>query len=252
MEGVQMIIPARPGLKCLILSAILIVLAPLVARGGETSKAPYLVGGNEHIVMGITLDEAAVRAALPDGLEPAADLTGGLNIYTSQGGDGVAPYTRSYVWADLEGYDSVSGSKGRYILWGASNPGAEKLQHLGYDAVKGDTTLEQAGNTVTGSTTVDGKEVMKVKIELTGEACSPAVGSLNYPGDLDGTGPMVVTQFFWSASVCAATPVSVDISVGADHALAKYKPTAVSWAVLAEDLSFSESPPFPQKMATGN
>jgi len=247
-----MIVPARLGIQGLILSAVLIVLAPIVSSAGEAFKAPYLVGGNQHIVMGITLDEAAVRAALPDGLEPTADLTGGLNIYTSQGGDGVAPFTRSYVWVDLEGHDSVSGSKGRYILWGASNPGAGNLQHLGYDAVKGDTTLEQAGNTVTGSTTVDGKEVMKVEIELTGEACSPAVGSLNYPGDLDGTGPMAVTQFFWSGSICAASPVSVDISVGPDHALANYKPAAVSWAIMAEDLSFSGSPPFPQKMADGN
>jgi hypothetical protein len=246
------IIPTRPGFKRFILSAILIVLAPMVASAGEAFKAPYLVGGNEHIVIGITLDEAAVRAALPEGLEPAADITGGLNIYTSQGGDGVAPYTRSYVWVDLEGYDSVSGSKGRFILWAASNPGAEKLQHRGYDAISGDTKLERAGNTVTGSTSVDGNEVMKVEIELTGEACSPAAGSLNYPSDLDGTSPRVISQFFWSGSVCGATPVSVEMSVGPDHALAKYKPTAVSWGVLAEDLSFSGSPPFPQKMADGN
>jgi len=223
-----------------------------VSQAGEAFKAPYLVGGNEHIVMGITLDEAAVRAALPDGLEPAEGFTGGLNVYTSQGGDGVAPYTRSYVWVDLEGYDSVSGSKGRYILWAASNPGSEKLQYRGYDSVKGDTKLERNGNTVIGSTSVDGREVMKVEIELTGETCNPAVGSLNYPSNLDGTGPRVISQFFWSGSVCGATPVYVDFVAGSDHGLAKYKPTAVSWAVLAEDLSFSGSPPFPQKTAAGN
>ncbi len=118
-----MIVPARPSLSCLILSAILFALAPMVSSAGEDFKAPYLVGGNQHIIVGITLDETAVRAALPEGLEPVADLTGGLNVYTSQGGDGVAPYTRSYVWVDLEGYDSISGSRGRFILWGASTPG---------------------------------------------------------------------------------------------------------------------------------
>jgi hypothetical protein len=126
------------------------------------------------------------------------------------------------------------------------------LRHRGYDAVSGDTKLEQAGKTVTGSTTVDGNEVRKVEIELTGEACHAAVGSLNYPSKPDHTGPMVVTQFFWSGSIYAASPVSVDISVGPDHARANYKPAAVLWAVQAENLSFSGSPPFPQKLAAGN
>jgi hypothetical protein len=224
----------------------------MVSSAGEDSKAPYVVGGNQHIIIGIALDEAAVRAALPEGLEPAANVTGGLNVYTSQGGDGVAPYTRSYVWADVEGYDSISGSKGRWMLWATADSGVEKMRHVGYDTVSGDTKLRRQGNKVTGSTTVDGKEIMKVEIELTGEACQPAVGTLNYPSKQDLTGPLVVTQYAWSGSICGASPVSVDISVGADHPLAKYKPTALAWAAMADGLSFSVSPQFLQKMAAGN
>ena len=102
---------------------------------------------------------------------------------------------------------------------------------------------------MSGSTTVDGAEVMNVQIELTGEACSPAVGTLNYPSKLDLTGALVVTQFAWSGSMCGASPISANISVADDHPLSKYKPTALTWAVLAEDLGFSVSPQFPQVAA---
>jgi len=239
----------QPGSSLLAILTVLVASIPWVSSASEAPKPPYVVGGNQHIIIGITLDEAAVRAALPEGLEPVADLTGGLNVYTSQGGHVAEPYTRSYVWADVEGYDSVSGSKGRWILWAATNPGADKLRHIGYDTVPGDTKLDRTEKTVSGSTTVDGAEVMNVQIELTGEACSPAVGTLNYPSKLDLTGALVVTQFAWSGSMCGASPISANISVADDHPLSKYKPTALTWAVLAEDLGFSVSPQFPQVAA---
>lgn len=247
-----MVFFTRSGLNSLVLSALLLLVAPMVASAGEAFKAPYLVGGNHHIIIGIKLDKAAVRAALPEDLEPVKDATGGLNIYTSKGGGTIPPYTRAYVWVDLEGYDSVSATKGRWILWAATNPGAEKLRHIGYDTVSGDTSLQRMGNKVTGSTTVDGKEIIRVEIELSGEACQPAMGSLNYPSKLDLTGPLVVTQYAWSGSICGATPKSAEISIGADHPLANYKPKALLWAAMAEELSFSGSPQFPQKLAAGN
>ena len=132
----------QPGSSLLAILTVLVASIPWVSSASEAPKPPYVVGGNQHIIIGITLDEAAVRAALPEGLEPVADLTGGLNLYTSQGGHVAEPYTRSYVWADVEGYDSVSGSKGRWILWAATNPGADKLRHIGYGSVPGDTKLD--------------------------------------------------------------------------------------------------------------
>jgi len=236
-------------LKPIALGAVAVALAPSLLSAGETYKAPYVVSGNQHILVGITLDEAAVRAALPKGLKPTKSVSGGLNFYTSKGGDTVPAYTRGYVWADVEGYDSINGTKGRFILWVATNPGAGKLGKIGYDEVKGDTKLERNGKNVTGSTSVDGKEVMNVAIKLGDDPCGPALGTLNYPSMPSTAKSLVMTQYAFTGSICGAKAVSADISVGNDHPLAKFKPTAMIWAAFAEDLSFSGSPQIPIKMA---
>jgi len=236
-------------LKPIALTAVAVALAPSLLGAGETYKAPYVVSGNQHIIVGITLDEAAVRAALPEGLKPTKNISGGLNVYTSKGGGTVPAYTRSYVWADVEGYDSINGTKGRFILWVATNPGAGKLGAIGYDEVKGDTKLMRDGKDLTGSTMVDGKEVMKVAIKLGDDPCGPAMGTLNYPSLPSTAKSMVMTQYAFTGSICGATAVSADISVGNNHPLAKFKPTAMVWAAFAEDLSFSGSPQIPIKMA---
>jgi hypothetical protein len=207
---------------------------------------PYVVRGNQHIVMGITLDEAAVRAALPEGLEPSEGMTGGLNVYRSQGGEGVPPYTRSYVWVDVNGYDSLTGNKGRYVFWIANEPGIEKLESLGLNAVVGQTALQQDGNRVTGLTTVGGAEVMKVTIELGEARCDRGVGTVNYPSFPAGPDEIVVTQYAYAADFCGATPVAVEIPE--DSPLTKFKPATMEWAVLAKDLSFAASPPLPQQV----
>ncbi len=81
-------------------SALAIAFASLflaVAAPRADAADPYVVRGNEHIIIGITLDEAAVRAALPAGLEPTESISGGINVYTSGGGYATEPYTRAYV-----------------------------------------------------------------------------------------------------------------------------------------------------------
>lgn len=220
-----------------------LVAAPVLA--GDTS--PYVVSGNEHILIGITLDEAAVRKALPPGLEPAEGVTGGINVYRSDGGAGVQAYQRSYVWVDLAGFDSITGNKGRYILWLSDSAHAAKMARLGYETTTGETSLAEDGKTVTGRTVLDGTQVMQVSIELADAACGPAVGTMNYPSLPDGTGAMVATQYTFKGDICGATPGSVDISAPEGHPLDIFKPTSVVWAAMARDLSFSASPPLPLK-----
>ena len=102
----------RPVAASALLSALLfscVVGLPLAAAADDSA---YVVRGNTHIIIGVSLDEAAVRAALPAGMEPTEGITGGYNIYRSDGGYNTPAYTRAYVWADVEGYDSASGTKG--------------------------------------------------------------------------------------------------------------------------------------------
>ncbi len=229
------------------LLTVLFVIAPVAAKAGD---GPYVVGGNEHILIGITLNEAAVRAALPSGLEPAEGITGGINVYTSKGGDGVAAYARTYVWVDLQGFDSVDGNKARYILWSATSTGPDKLKKVGYLEVQGDTSLSKKGNAVSGTLTVAGSTALTAAIELAeGPKCGPVVGSLNYPSQPDGAQGLVISQFTYLATGCAATPVAVELAVEKAHPLSAFKPEKLVWAAFAKDLSFSGSPMIPLKVA---
>ena len=79
-----------------ILAAGVVALATGVGVAGAAENVPYVVRDNTHLLIGMTLDEA-VREILPDGLEPAEGITGGFQVYTSDGGEGVAGYTHSYV-----------------------------------------------------------------------------------------------------------------------------------------------------------
>ena len=216
-----------------------------VATAHADGSTPYVVSGNDHIIIGITLDEGAVRAALPEGLEPAEGITGGLNVYRSGGGEGVAAYERTYVWVDLANFDSLTGNKGRYILWLADSAHAAKMAKIGYDTTTGATSIAEDGRAVTGSTVLDGAEVMKVAIELADAACGPAVGTMNYPSLPAGKDALAATQYTFSGTACGATPVSVDISAPEGHPLATFKPQSVIWAAMVRDLSFSASPLLP-------
>ena len=229
----------------LALAVPLLAGAPTIAADG-----PYVVRGNQHIIIGITLDEAAVRAALPEGLEPAEGVTGGLNFYKSDGGEGVAAYQRTYVWVDVANFDSRTGAKGRYILWAADSTHRDKLAKGGYDVVVGDTALAEDGNTVSATTTIDGGEVMKVAVELTDAGCGPGMGTIDYPSQPAGGTDFVMTQYTFAGQLCGAKPVSVDISAPADHPLNRFKPASVVWAAVARELSFSASPLLPIKLGS--
>jgi hypothetical protein len=209
------------------------------AIGDASFSKPYVVRGNTHMIVGVTLDEAAVRAALPAGLEPAEGITGGLNIYRSGGGYDHPAYTRAYVWVDLAGFDSASGAKGRYVLWGVTGPGAKGAQAEGLNLVDGSSVIDESGNTVVGTAMHKGAEIMRIELTLSEEPCGEASGTLNYPVVLPASGEKAMHQYPFATNFCGATPANVNISVGASHPLDKFRPASVNWAALARDLSFA-------------
>ena len=64
-------------------------------------NVPYFVPGNTHMLIGVSYDAAALDEILPEGLEAAEENSGGTQVYTSDGGEGVAPYTCTYALVDL-------------------------------------------------------------------------------------------------------------------------------------------------------
>ena len=210
-----------------------------LAHADDSGHPPYIVRGNTHILIGVTLDEAAVRAVLPAGMEPTEGITGGFNVYRSGGGYNKPAYTRAYVWADVEGYDSASGAKGRWVIWGVTGPGADLSQAEGYDFHDGSAALVEHGMTIIGTAEQSGSKILRVEIALTDGTCGPTTGTLNYPVRLPATGKLAMHQYPLAGDICGASPVSVELMVGDDHPLNKFKPTSLLWAAQARNLSFA-------------
>jgi len=230
--------------------AVSFVFLILTAVSAQAGSGPYVVRGNQHMIVGITLNEAAVLAALPKGLVPTKGVTGGINVYSSKGGEGVAAYSRFYVWADVAGHDSVNGTPGRYILWAATSTGPDKLKKAGNVEVQGAAVMKKSDRDVSGVATAGGEELAKIAIKLAdGPKCGPLAGSVNYPSKRASDGKMVITQYTAAGTACGAAPVSVAFSVDTSHPLSKYKPTKLTWAAFVPDLSFSGSPLIPIKLA---
>jgi hypothetical protein len=98
------------------LLAGLLVSFPQTAQTQEKlTPPPYVVSGTNHVLMGVVLDEAAVRKLLPPGVNPTKDLTGGINIYQTERANSIGAYHAAYIWVDVDGYDSPDGAKGRFI-----------------------------------------------------------------------------------------------------------------------------------------
>ena len=225
-------------------------IAALVAAGAvalttagfaqAAENVPYVVRGNTHMLIGVKFDAAAVAEILPEGLEAAEGASGGIQVYTSGGGEGVAAYTRTYAWVDLAGYDSLTGNKGRYILWLADTVHAEKMGKIGYITTEGDVSLDVTDKAVTGVTMVDGAQIWTGSVDA-GE-CGAGTGVINYPSvPVWGEG-MAVTQYAFAGKFCGATMTGLEFSAPAGHPLAKLAPEAAGWAAVARDLSFSATP----------
>lgn len=221
------------AVSCVTLSA-----AMTTAIGAE--NVPYVVRGNTHMLIGVTLNEAAVREILPEGLEPAEGVSGGYQVYSSDGGQGVAAYTRSYVWVDLAGYDSLTGNKGRFILWLSDTTHAEKFAKLGYVTTPGAVTLSETDGNVDGTVAVDGTELVKASVKA-GD-CGAGTGVINYPSIPAWSETMAVTQYAFAGKFCGAEMTGLEIAAPADHMLTKLDPQPAGWAAVARELSFSATP----------
>lgn len=206
-------------------------------------NAPYVVRGNTHMLIGVTYDAAALSEILPEGLKAAEGNSGGIQVYTSGGGEGVAPYTRTYAWVDLADYDSITGNKGRYILWLSDTVHAEKMAKVGYITTPGDVTLAEADGAITGMVAVDGAQVWKGSVDA-GE-CGAGTGTINYPSVPTWGEGMAVTQYAFAGKFCGATMTGLEFTAPDGHTLAKLNPQAAGWAAVARELSFSATPAMP-------
>jgi hypothetical protein len=65
------------------------IVAAALAVSAVASKAeekiqppPYQMAGGNFVFVNVVWDEAAIRKALPPGIQPVSGMTGGINIYS--------------------------------------------------------------------------------------------------------------------------------------------------------------------------
>ena len=57
------------------------LLSASVLADAEAPPPPYVLTQAKGVVIGVTWEEAAVRKALPPGIRPVPDMSGGIVIY---------------------------------------------------------------------------------------------------------------------------------------------------------------------------
>ena len=210
-----------------------------VAYGEEPpTRPPYLVSGSDHVLVGVVWDEAAVRKVLPSWLPLAKDMTGVIDI--SQTGEvyGLAPYQAAYFAVDLEGLDSSSDIKGRWILQGVYGPLADASIAFGYwyglPVRNGTSRLVPTAEGKRAIGTVNGQDFVTVEIKPLEKTCKPDAFALNYI-----TPEGLIEEIAVAGEVCAAEPVSVEVYAPPGDPFAAFRPIKVLWAVEYRNSAFA-------------
>jgi len=228
-------------------AALCVAGASAAGAGSPYPEPPYMIAKADLISVAITLDEDAVRDALPEGVEPVDGITGGINIYRSRNGYGLGPYSAGYVWVDIEGFDSPDGTKGRWILKAVHGPAPHVAEaqwsQYGIPTTPGSAELAFGSSFARGTAMKDGAPIAEVAVSVKAEECGPAAGALYYPSLPSEGEIIVVNEIPWAAEFCPAEPDSVESDAGAGGYFEGFAPESVTWAGVLRDASASFSRP---------
>lgn len=202
----------------------------------EPLLAPYLVE------VGVVFPEAAVRAALPQGIEPAPGFTGGIAVYGGQEGHAGLPHAAGYVWLDVEAGEGLT----RYRLKGFTSEAYEDTSTAALDA-SSTRLLSELGrrdilHVVTWPDQVSGLELV---VSPSSEPCSPVSRAQNLIAEdpaTEGQG-MIVMPVLAGWCVTEAEVAVARITAPPGHPLRPFVPQQVLWAEIARPVG--EAPHLP-------
>jgi hypothetical protein len=228
----------------LLLASILVMgLAMPVAAQQQKEVAvprpPYLVTQTEHLIILFEAEESALKSLLPANMKPAAGNVVGLNMYHTGPVVGLAPYTASYLWINVDGFDSPDGTKGRWMVQGWYGPEpvpAALKNYAGIPVQLGVTRYERDGNRVHAVLNADGANLIDATMTVKEGKPAPAGGVLNYPAlgrnlAQPGSSAVVVNRIAFTGEITPATPVSVDFHFRDTDAAKALKPKRLLDAV---------------------
>ena len=191
---------------------------PVVVQAQQrVPRPPYLILNHEHLVILFEADESALKALLPTGIKGAPGNVVGLNMYQTSEAVGLVPYTASYLWIDVDGFDSPDGTKGRWMVqgWYGPEPVPSAIRnYMGVPVQLGVTNYQRDGDRVHASLISDGVNLIDATITLTGGPIHKS-GFLNYLAsgrNLAQPAPsaFVVNRIPGASEITPAAPVSME------------------------------------------
>lgn len=228
------------GLARHLAATVLVLIGTTAAAADRAPAPPFQNAGTNHVLVGVTWDEATVQAMLPPGVRAVAGAPGIVNIYQVARGYGLAPYSAAYLSVDVEGYDSADGTKGRWLLGGVYGPdekvAAALREHFGFPVRTGSSRTVNMGSKRRATGMMNGEAVITVDIKPSGK-CQAGAGTINYPGQIAG-GPVMVMQVPYVGDICGAEPMSVKVTAPAGDPMARLQPVKLLWSIEMRDGSF--------------
>ena len=193
---------------------------------------PYHLESAEILTIGVEFDSATIERTLPAALRAIPERTGGFGILTVGAGWGIAPYTASFAWIDVEGHDSSDGGKGRFHAGGYLSGDCFEafLRYyrnsridLGSAKISGDSGL------VTGSSGPSGDRAVRYSLRHTGEV-EPAVSGVNYYIHADEQDSLCINSAAYTIFPRPCEVVEVEITASPNAPFGQLQPKRTLWA----------------------
>jgi hypothetical protein len=232
------------------MAGMAVILASVQAKAADPIQPPpYQVAGGNGVGVAVVWDEAAIRKALPPGIEPAKGMTGGINIYSVEHGYVIGPYSAAYFYVDIEGFDSPEGIKGRWMLAGVYGPqpktSAALKTYNGLPVRPGTSRIETAADGKRAIGTVNGQDFVTAEFKPVPGSCQAAAILLNYVSLSPETERVAVTKIPFVGDSCKAELVSAKVTAASGDAFAAYPISKAVGAAEFRNGSFTFSAPQP-------
>jgi hypothetical protein len=231
------------------IAGFLTVSASVPSKAEErVQPPPYEIAGLNAVTVNVIWNDAAIRKALPPGIEPVKAMTGGINIYNTERGYVVGPYSAAYFWVDVEGFDSPEGIKGRWMLAGVYGPQPKTTaayQASGFPVRSGTSRFEPIADGKRAIGTVNGQDFVTAEIKPVPGSCEAGAVLLNYISMLPQTKQLVVTHIPVVGDFCKADPVSAKVTAASGDAFAAYPIVKVVGTSEGRNLSVAITAPQP-------
>jgi hypothetical protein len=199
----------------------------------QIQPPPYEIAGLKGVGVTVVWDEAAIRKALPPGIEPVKAMTGGINIYSVERAYKLDPYSAAYLYVDIEGFDSPEGIKGRWMVAGVYGPqektSAAIKAYYGMPVRPGSSRLEPTADGKRAIGTVNGQDIVTTEIKSVPNSCEPGAVLLNYLA-MSPAKQIIINKIPVVSDSCKAEPVSAKLTAPAGDPFSAFSIAKVTGA----------------------